>query len=98
METDSTGPIDNCERELELLINRLPANIRQPIVWLRRPRSRWVRIPAGVLLIVGGCLGFLPILGLWMFPLGLALLAEDLPILRQLRNRVLNRLSKRRGD
>jgi hypothetical protein len=33
-----------------------------------------------------------------MFPLGLALLAEDLPILRQLRNRVLNRLSKRRGD
>lgn len=97
MEPGSTGPTDKYERELELLINRLPANIRQPIIWLRRPTSRWARLPAGALLMVGGFFGFLPILGLWMLPLGLALIAEDLPILRQLRNRVLDRLSKRRG-
>ena len=29
--------------------------------------------------MVGGVFGFLPILGFWMFPLGLALIALDLP-------------------
>lgn len=36
----------------------------------------------GVLLILGGVLGFLPVLGFWMIPLGLALLATDIPPLR----------------
>ncbi len=36
----------------------------------------------GVLLIFGGILGFLPVLGFWMIPLGLALLATDIPPLR----------------
>jgi hypothetical protein len=35
-----------------------------------------------LLLILGGLLSFLPILGIWMLPLGLLLLAEDLPVLR----------------
>jgi hypothetical protein len=34
-----------------------------------------VRISVGVLLVVGGLLGFLPVLGYWMLPLGLALLS-----------------------
>ena len=46
-----------------------------------RPGSR-VRLPAAVLLIGGGLLGFLPVLGFWMLPLGLLLLAVDLPALR----------------
>ena len=29
--------------------------------------------------MIGGVLGFLPILGFWMFPLGLALVALDIP-------------------
>ena len=33
----------------------------------------------GVLLICGGLFSFLPILGLWMLPLGLGLLADDVP-------------------
>ena len=41
--------------------------------WLRKPASRWARIPAGVLLIIGGRLAILPVFGLWMFPLGLML-------------------------
>jgi hypothetical protein len=41
-----------------------------------------VRVPAGVTLIAGGVLSFLPVLGLWMLPLGLLLLAIDLPALR----------------
>ena len=39
--------------------------------------------PAGVLLIVGGLLGFLPILGFWMLPLGIALLSLDIALLRR---------------
>jgi hypothetical protein len=41
------------------------------------------RITVGVLLVLGGFLGFLPILGFWMLPLGLALLAQDVPPLRR---------------
>lgn len=48
---------------------------------LLRPGSV-VRVPAAVLLILGGLLGFLPVLGFWMLPLGLLLLAVDLPVLR----------------
>ena len=42
-----------------------------------------VRSVLGVLAMVGGLLGFLPILGFWMFPLGFALLALDVPPLRR---------------
>jgi hypothetical protein len=42
-----------------------------------------VRIPAGLLLIAGGVFAILPLLGLWMLPLGLVLLAEDIPPLRR---------------
>jgi purine-cytosine permease-like protein len=47
------------------------------------PRSRIVRIGLGVLLIIGGMLGFLPILGFWMIPLGMIVLAEDFPVVRR---------------
>jgi hypothetical protein len=33
-------------------------------------------------LIVGGIFGFLPVLGFWMVPLGLILIAQDVPFLR----------------
>ena len=50
--------------------------------WVRKPSSRILRIPLGILLILGGVFSFLPILGVWMLPLGLLLLALDLPILQ----------------
>jgi len=37
----------------------------------------------GILLILLGMIGFLPILGFWMIPLGLALLATDIPPLER---------------
>ena len=40
------------------------------------------RIVVSVLLIIGGVFSFLPILGIWMLPLGLLLLAVALPVLR----------------
>jgi hypothetical protein len=51
------------------------------------PRSRVARILIGVLLILCGLLGFLPVLGFWMLPLGFIVLSHDLPFARRLRRR-----------
>jgi purine-cytosine permease-like protein len=51
---------------------------------LKKTEKVWVRRAAGILLCIGGMLGFLPVLGYWMFPLGLALLAVDWPFARRL--------------
>ena len=48
------------------------------------PRNRIVRIGLGVSLVVlGGVFGWLPILGYWMVPLGLLVLASDSPVIRR---------------
>ena len=52
------------------------------------PRSRIIRMILGLVLIVGGLFGFLPVLGFWMVPLGLLILSVDLPIARRLRRRL----------
>jgi len=49
--------------------------------------KRGLRWTAGILLIVGGCFGFLPILGFWMLPLGIACLAPDFPWAQRLLER-----------
>ncbi len=84
------------EHCLRRLIDFLPGRLRSSTAWLRRPSSRWVRIPAGALLVLGGLLSILPFLGLWMLPLGLVLLAEDVPALRRMRGRALHWLARRR--
>ncbi|UVD58324.1 hypothetical protein NE852_09090 [Rhizobium sp. Pop5] len=52
------------------------------------PRSRIARMAIGIALIFCGFLGFLPILGFWMLPLGFLVLSHDLPIARRLRRRL----------
>ncbi len=49
---------------------------------------RILRVIIGILLVLGGILGFLPILGFWMIPLGLMVLSYDLPIVRRWRRRL----------
>jgi hypothetical protein len=83
---------------LERLINRLPKRIGSPIRFVRQPSYRWLRIPMGLLLIVGGVLSFLPIAGLWMLPIGLSLLADDVRLLRSLRSRSLDWVELHRPD
>jgi len=51
------------------------------------PRSRLLRIAIGVALVVFGLLGFLPVLGFWMVPLGLLVLSGDIPRVRRWRRR-----------
>lgn len=64
------------------LSGKLPPRGQRAVAWLREPSRRWLRLGASVLLILGGCLSILPVLGLWMLPLGLALLAQDVPALK----------------
>jgi hypothetical protein len=52
------------------------------------PRNRLLRIGLGILLILGGLVGWLlPLLGVWMLPLGLVVLSVDIPVVRRLRRR-----------
>ncbi len=55
---------------------------------LNQHRNPWIRRAAGVLLIAGGLLGFLPVLGFWMLPLGVIVLSDDIPWLRRRRRRL----------
>ena len=70
-------------RRRERLLDRLPLRVANAIRWLLKPQSRWARFPAGILFILGGFLSILPVFGLWMLPVGLFLLAEDLPFVRR---------------
>lgn len=55
---------------------------------LKLPQSRPMRIAIGCLLIFGGCLGFLPILGFWMVPVGLFVLSHDIAFVRRRRRKM----------
>ncbi len=63
------------------------------------PRRRAGRILVGILLVILGFFGFLPVLGFWMIPLGLGILSYDIPQIRRLRRRLsvwFHRLIRRR--
>jgi hypothetical protein len=66
--------------------------LRRGVMWGQENVPPGARSVLGVLLICGGVLGFLPILGFWMIPLGGALIALDVPPLRR---RLLAWLDKR---
>jgi purine-cytosine permease-like protein len=75
---------------LERLAARLPGPLRAALAWVLRPAAKWLRIPLGIVLILCGFLGFLPILGFWMVPLGALLIAEDVPLVRRPTLRAIN--------
>ena len=54
-----------------------------------------VRAILGIIFIALGLVGFLPIIGFWMIPLGLALLATDFPPLGRWLNRRLRQARKK---
>ena len=90
---DEGGTGTKTERMLHRRLDRaerlLPGTFGRWVAHLREPSASWVRVPLGVLLVLGGLLGFLPVLGFWMVPLGLLLLALDVALLRRPTARVL---------
>jgi hypothetical protein len=62
---------------------RLADAARAAVHWGNHRIPPGLRSVLGLLLIVGGVFGFLPILGFWMIPLGLVLIALDIPPLKR---------------
>jgi hypothetical protein len=74
---------------------KLPPKLARFVAWLRKPSSRLARIPLAILLVVGGIFSFLPVLGLWMLPLGLVLVAQDVPPLQKPMSRMLGWIERK---
>jgi hypothetical protein len=51
------------------------------INWTHRRVPTGGRTVIGILLTIGGVLGFLPVLGFWMIPLGVAVIALDFKVI-----------------
>jgi hypothetical protein len=63
------------------------AKIRLGRYSMPMPGSRKQRVILGAGLVAGGVVGFLPIVGFWMVPLGLVVLSVDSPTVRRARRR-----------
>jgi hypothetical protein len=83
------------EEEMDRFQGHMPDWAGRNFDRLRQPEAVLVRVPAGIALTGGGMLGFLPVLGVWMLPLGLALLAYDVPPMRPPLARVLRFTNKK---
>jgi hypothetical protein len=70
-------------RYFQMIDRRVPIGVSQFIRWLRLPSSFAVRLVIAILLILGGIFSILPVLGIWMLPLGLLLIAQDIPLLQE---------------
>lgn len=74
---------DKLEEAFDRLEKVLPHALLPALRWLRSDRSRPVRIPVGILCIIASFFWFLPVVGLEFFPIGLLLIAQDVPFLRE---------------
>ncbi|HEX6121160.1 MAG TPA: hypothetical protein VFZ03_17065 [Dongiaceae bacterium] len=63
-------------------------------LWSDRHLPPGGRAVLGVLAMIGGVVGFLPVLGFWMLPLGVVLIALDIPVFRR---RVLDWLARQQS-
>ena len=63
----------------------LKERFRGFIAKVRARVPRGLRLVLGISLIIGGIFGFLPILGFWMIPLGIAVAALDVQLFRRWR-------------
>ena len=70
------------DRAYEALQREVPDRVSRAISWLRDPKRRLARIPIGAILILSSFLWFLPTFGIEFLSLGLLLIAEDVPFLR----------------
>lgn len=91
----STVTAADWDARVHRLSAKLPRRGQATVEWLREPSRLWVRAIAGVLLILGGIFSILPVLGIWMLPLGLALISQDVPGLKVPMERVARWIERR---
>ena len=82
METTAAATERAWDARVAHLVTKRSNRGRHAMEWLRVPDRRWLRLGAAALLILGGFLSVLPVFGLWMLPLGLALMSDDIPWLK----------------
>jgi len=70
--------------------DHIPAWVGHNLNRLRGKRAIWVRVLTGVALIVAWGFFPLPVVGIWMLPVGLALIAYDVPTMRKPMARLLH--------
>ncbi|MCO5130359.1 MAG: hypothetical protein M9932_07320 [Xanthobacteraceae bacterium] len=83
------------DRHFARLESKLPPKLARFSGWVRQPSLWLIRVPLGLLLILGGIFSFLPVLGIWMLPLGLMLIAQDIPLLQPPMIRLLNWMERK---
>lgn len=71
------------------------AVVNRIALWSDRHLPPGVRAGLGLLAMVCGVVGFLPVVGFWMLPLGVVLIALDIPPLRR---RVLRWLARQQSS
>lgn len=64
------------------------ATVRFGSKTFKLPGSKPPRVALGVGFVLLGCVGFLPILGFWMVPVGLLILSADFPAVRRFNRRM----------
>lgn len=74
---------DELDEAFDKLEHETPDFLTRFICWLRKPQARIVRLPLGIACIVAAFFWFLPIVGLEFLPIGLLLIAQDVPFLRR---------------
>lgn len=58
-------------------------SLQRAFTWGETHLPFGVRTVLGILFTIGGLFGFLPILGFWMLPIGVVLIALDVPPLKR---------------
>lgn len=98
---DGSARIDGAPGSANLargtLRRRIAKTTLRTLQWGERHVPVGIRSLVGILLMVGGVFGFLPIVGFWMLPLGLAFIALDIPWTRHHIHDWMTRLEERLG-
>jgi disulfide bond formation protein DsbB len=91
-----THPLDRLwDARVERGLALLPCFVQRMVAAVRKPSRRWLRILLGAALSIGGVLSILPILGLWTLPLGLGMIAEDIPPMKRWLERTAQAIERR---
>ena len=92
---DISAAQEELDRAYQGLEEVVPDWVARVLRWLRDPNARLIRIPLGLLLIGLSFFWYLPIIGMEFMPIGLLLIAQDVPFLQKPVARMLIWLERR---